>query len=65
MSIKSSAPTKQSVCNNRNSQFSREQKKVKVKEKTKSWCQLKRLHAELPPQSQHYVKFCLLKLELN
>ena len=37
MSIKSSAPTKQSVCNNTNSQFSREQKKVKVKEKTKSW----------------------------
>ena len=70
MSIKSSASSKQSVYNNVKSQISREQKKSKVKGKTKSWWQLKRLHAELPPQSEHPAKFsghksCEMRIKLN
>ena len=65
MSIKSSASSKQSLCNNTNSQFSREQKKIKVKEKTKSWCQLKCLYAELPPQVNTILSLVAKSLEIG
>ena len=65
MSIKSSASSKQSLCNNTNSQFSREQKKIKAKEKTKSWCQLKRLYAELPPQVNTILSLVAKSLEIG